>query len=468
MSIKSKLWSKTTRKTFVKAFQKKRPTKDLIAKNFNLLIITQFFPPDYAATGQLIQELANQLGQKNIQVNIFTGQPGYAYKQKKAPAKEIRNNVAIQRSRASRFWSQRIRGKTLNGIVFALRSACYLFKNAHKNDLVILTTAPPFLAIIGFLAKCFLGINYICLVYDLYPEVAVELGVISQNNLVTKLWNKINTIVWNKSKKVVVLSETMKQRIIAKNLFVPSKISVIHNWADAEWIKPLKKQKNWFARQYGINHKFTVLYSGNFGLCHDLDTVLGAMKILKNQPVQFVFIGAGAKHDICRQRVLEFNLKNSIFLPYQDRDKLPYSLTACDLALVSIAPGLEGIIVPSKVYGIMAAGKAIAAICESHSYLRKLITDAECGAYFNNNCSEDLAKFILTLASNPELTARMGISGRNYMQKNFTPQIIAQKYCEILDIDSSFNVIDNKLERKKVSQDKFLPTRYIKQRYTNI
>lgn len=462
------MWSKTTRKIFVKAFQEKISTKNLTSKNFNLLIITQFFPPDYAATGQLIQELANQLGQKNINVNIFTGQPGYAFKQKKAPPKEIKKNITIQRSRATRFWSHRIRGKTLNGIIFTLRSACYLFKNAYRNDLVILTTAPPFLSVIGYLANCIFGINYVCLIYDLYPEAAVEIGVISRKSLVTKLWNKINTIIWYKSLKIVVLSETMKQRIIAKNPLIFSKISVIHNWADAEWIKPINKQHNWFACRYGIAHKFTVLYSGNLGRCHDVDTILGAIKLLRDYPVQFVFIGAGAKHDLCRQTVTELNLNSCIFLPYQDRAKLPYSLTACDLALVTIAPGLEGVIVPSKVYGIMAAGKAIAAICESHSYLRKLITDAECGAYFNNNCSEDLARFILTLASNPELTSKMGIAGRNFMTKNFTPQIIAQQYYEALDINSSFNTTENRQEKQKNNHDRYISKHYKYKGYTNI
>jgi len=291
------------------------------------------------------------------------------------------------------------------------------------------------LAIIGYITNLIFKLDYICLVYDLYPDVVIELGIISQDSVIAKLWNKINALVWSRSKRIVVLSNTMKQRITAKHPEVADKISVIHNWADADWIKPLAKVDNWFAHQHQINQKFTVLYSGNLGHCHDLDTIMNTAILLKEQPIQFVFIGTGAKHQQCLQTAQEFNLNNCIFLPYQERENLPYSLTACDLALVTIARGLEGVIAPSKVYGIMAAGKAIAAICEPHSYLRQMITEANCGASFDNNHSEQLAEFILSLAADSTMTNEMGQSGRNYLKKHFTPEIIAQQYCEILGIN---------------------------------
>ena len=160
--------------------------------------------------------------------------------------------------------------------------------------------------------------------------------------------------------------------------------------------------------------------------------------------MRFVFIGAGVKYEICRQSVTDAGLDNCLFLPYQKRANLPYSLTACDLALVSIAPGLEGVVAPSKVYGIMAAGKAIAAICEPHSYLRPLLKNAGCGEAFDNNCSKELANFITTLAANPAMLGRMGRSGRHYLQHNFTPQIIAQQYYDILDLDPLMQLANDK------------------------
>ncbi len=437
----SNLWSAEAKKIFLQTFAGKSTQAPEKKENFRLLIVTQFYPPDYAATGQLIQELATQLGSENIQVNVFTGQPGYAFRQEKAPKIEQKDRVKIKRSRTSQLWSHRIRGKTVNGIVFCVRTGLHLLKSGRKNDIVLLTTAPPFLSVVGYVANLLLGVSYVCLVYDLYPDVAIELGVISAQHPLAKFWHKVNSLVWQKSRKIVVLSETMKARIAAKHPEVESKISVIHNWANADWIKPIAKQQNWFACQHGIDRTFTVLYSGNFGRCHDLDTILGAIQLLQDQPVQFVFIGAGAKHELCQQTAIELKLNNCTFLPYQDRENLPYSLTACDLALVSIAPGLEGVVAPSKLYGIMAAGRAIAAICEPHSYLRELISDARCGACFDNNDSKSLAKFILGLAADPSLAVTMGDAGRKYLEDNFTPKIIARQYYQVLEPTSETTAI---------------------------
>ncbi len=415
-----------------KLVDKNIPENSQANKKFSVSIITQFYPPDYAATGQLIQELATKLREDEIIVNIFTGQPGYAFKQNKAPKIELVNGVKVQRSRTSQLFSTRILGKALNGVLFSMRTGLHILRHRDKNDVLLLTTAPPFLCSVGYFANFFLGISYVCLIYDLYPDVATEFGLISAKHPITKLWNWLNFRIWFRAKSIIVLSETMKARIVAKHPQLKSKISVIHNWADAELIKPISKHDNWFARQHGINHKFTVLYSGNLGRCHDLETMLGAMKLLKAEPVKFVFIGAGAKHELCQQKAQELGLKNCQFLPYQDRANLPYSLTACDLALVSIAPNMEGVVVPSKLYGVMAAGRAIAAICEPHSYLRDLISKAGCGACFDNNDSAALAEFILTLASDSNQAVAMGAAGRQYLEANFTPKIIAKKYSQVL------------------------------------
>ncbi len=423
----------TIRPYFWKKFVDNNAAKNLTREKFSVSIITQFYPPDYAATGQLIEELAAQLREDNIQVNIFTGQPAYAFKQNKAPKVEQINGVKVQRSRTSQLFSRRILGKAINGVLFSVRTALHILRHRNKNDVLLVTTAPPFLCIVGYLANFFFGIPYVCLIYDLYPDVATEFGLISADHPITRFWHWLNFRIWFRAKSIIVLSETMKDRIVTRHPQVESKISVIHNWADADLIKPISKQDNWFACKHGIDRQFTVLYSGNLGRCHDLETILGAIELLKEEPVNFVFIGAGAKHKLCQQKAQELGLTNCQFLPYQDRINLPYSLTACDLALVSIAPNMEGVVVPSKLYGVMAAGRAIAAICEPHSYLRNLIAQAGCGDCFNNKDSQGLANFILTLAANPSQAVAMGAAGRKFLEANFTPKIIAKQYSDVLD-----------------------------------
>ncbi len=402
------------------------------SKQIRLSIITHFYPPDYAATGQLIEELALQLGQLGLPVQIFTGQPGYAFQNESAPAIEHLDGVVVRRSCATRIWFKRIRGKALNGVLFCLRSALYLLKACNRGDVLLLTTAPPFLGILGYLAnKCF-GLPYVCLLYDLYPDVAVELNVVSRHHWSVRFWDSINRLIWKNAQKLIVLSSSMKDRVVAKCPEVKDKIAIIHNWADPNRIVPIAKQQNWFAKQFNLVDTFTVLYSGNMGRCHDMDTILEAAKLLQQEPIQFVFIGNGAKRQAFRAEANRLGLRNCQFLPYQDKQNLPYSLTACDLSLVSVSRGMEGLVAPSKLYAALAAGRPLGVICEEHSYLRTLVTDAHCGEAFSNGDAAGLAAFIRRLAADSQLVQQMGQAGRQYLQSHFTPELIAKQYSKLL------------------------------------
>ena len=399
-----------------------------------LSILTQYYPPDYAATGQLIQELADGLRDRGMKVHIFTGQPGYAFGQKDAPVVEEHHNLSIRRSRTTRFLSQRIRGKAINGLIFCLRSALHLLKKASRGDVLLVTTAPPFLPLLGYLAHICFGVPYVCLIYDLYPDVAVELNVVSRNHRLVKFWQQINRAVWRNAKSVIVLSPTMKQRVLDQCPEIGDRISVIHSWANPRHIVPIPKQDNWFAHQHNLVQKFCVLYSGNMGRCHDANTILDAARYLKDEPIQFVFIGNGAKYQACQEEAMAEGLSNIMFLPYQDKECLPYSLTSADLSLVSLSPGMEGLIAPSKLYGILAAGRPVAAICEGHSYLREMLDEGGCGEAFDNGDGQGLAEFILSLAANRDRAEAMGRRGRRYLEEHFTPECIAEQYADVLAV----------------------------------
>lgn len=398
----------------------------------DLSILTQFYPPDYAATGQFIEELAKNLRRLGMRIRLFTGQPGYAFKTAVAPAVEGYDLITVRRSRSSRIWPKRIRGRALNGLFFCLRSGLHLLKNRNRGDVLLVTTEPPYLPIVGLLANLLFGLPYVCLLYDLYPDVAVELNVISGNHWLARLWDTIDRFIWKRSRAIIVLSSTMKNRVRAKCPEIADKISVIHSWANPNWIVPIAKENNWFAREHDLVEKFTVLYSGNLGRCHDIDTIIAAAAQLEGEPIQFLFVGAGNKYDPSLKLVKRLGLSNCLFLPYQDKQVLPYSLTACDLSLVSISPGLEGTIAPSKLYGILAAARPVAAICEKHSYLRHLIVEAGCGFAVDNGDGSSLANWIRRLARNPELVRSLGLAGRDYLKSNFTPEIIAQQYARVL------------------------------------
>ncbi|MBV5262200.1 glycosyltransferase family 4 protein [Synechococcus moorigangaii CMS01] len=397
-----------------------------------LTVLTQFFPPDFAPTGQLIEELTRHLSQQGLDIDIFTGQPGYAFRSMAAPKLEQIGAIEVKRSRTAQLWPQRTRGKAVNGVLFLLRSVLHLAVRWRKTQLLLITTAPPFLPIIGYFINLIFRAPYICLLYDLYPDIAVELGVVRERHWIVGIWQELNRRAWRRSQGLIVLSPAMKQHIVQLCPEVESKITVIHSWANPDLIVPLPKQENWFARQHELVQPFTVLYSGNMGRCHDIETLLEAVILLKDKPIKFVCIGDGAKRQMLLEKIEQLGLTNLLLLPYQDKEVLPYSLTACDLSLVSVSPGMEKLVAPSKLYSALAAGRPIAVVCPPHSYLQELIQDANCGQAIANGDGQGLANFIRELAGDLNLAASMGQAGRQYLEKHFTPRRIAEQYLEVL------------------------------------
>jgi glycosyltransferase involved in cell wall biosynthesis len=403
-----------------------------IDQPIKLSVITQFFPPDYAATGQLIEELVRHLGRLGVDIEVFTGQPGYAFRTASAPAVERQGRVQIQRSRTAKFCCNRIRSKAINGVLFMLRATLYLMSAARRRDIVLLTTAPPFLPFLGYLAYLLFRLKYICILYDLYPDIAITLGVIPKHHWLCQIWQAVNRRIFRAAKEIIVLSPTMKLQVVANCPEVADKISVIHSWADPNWIVPIAKQDNWFAHQYCLVKKFTVLYSGNIGRCHDIHTILEAAYHLQDEQIKFVVIGGGAKREEFIKEVNRLKLKNFLFLPYQDKDVLPYSLTACDLSLVSVDANMESLVAPSKLYPALATGRPVAVICPRHSYLKQLIAEANCGYTFDNTQSYDLAQFIRQLSRDSKLAQKMGKAAREYVQSYFTVEAISKQYLQVL------------------------------------
>jgi glycosyltransferase involved in cell wall biosynthesis len=412
--------------------------KKLLRKGKKLFVVNQFFPPDFAPTGQLINELVSHLGDNGTPIKVFTGLPAYAFNDVSALPLEIHNNVVIRRTRATQVSIHNIRGKAFHGFLFTVRAILHLLKNLKKDDILLLTTAPPFLPFIGYLLHLTKGSNYVCLIYDLYPDVAEKLGVLSSENWIIKLWNRLNELTWQKAKKVIVLSSSMKQQILKKQPKLGHKISVISNWSDPNWIVPIAKKDNWFAQKYNLTEKFTILYSGNMGRCHDIQTILNTARLLRGYSVQFVFIGGGPKYRSSENLVQTYGLDNCLFLPYQNKEILPYSLTACDLTLVSVEEGMGGIVAPSKFYSLLATGRPIAVICDQQCYLNELVAKTQCGVTFKNKNSQGLADFILQISSNPDLAKSMGEAGRNYLISQCTLDIIAQQYATALNIGEEF------------------------------
>ena len=211
------------------------------------------------------------------------------------------------------------------------------------------------------------------------------------------------------------------------------KIEIISAWADHNKIIPIKREKNWFAIKHNLLNNFVVLYSGNQGRCHDLETIIKAANLLKKAlHIKFIFIGEGVQKKFIQNLVENLNLQNCLFLPYQDYDNIPYSLNIADVAIVSLNQKASNLVAPSKLYGHLAASTPIGAICPESSYLYRIIKSNKFGKAFINGDYKNLANWIKALSSKESLKKNYQLHSRNFLLKHCNKKDIVDKYYSII------------------------------------
>ncbi|WP_298920647.1 glycosyltransferase family 4 protein [uncultured Nostoc sp.] len=389
-----------------------------------ITIITQYFYPSHAATAQLMTDLAKGLSQKGYQINIFTGT------QAKDTTPELSNQAIINRAFSPIAASTSILSKIISSIFFLLDALKYVILLPRPTPLLIASN-PPYAGILGTIFKIVRGGKYHFLLQDIFPESAVMSGIIQQNSFSVIFLKKLIYLTYKYADNIIVLSTSMQCFLENKYPELKEKIKVIENWA-VEDIISCDKQANDFAQQYNLDKVFTVLYSGNLGRLHDIETIAEAANILKNTPIQFVFIGDGAKTKVVKQAIQSNKLKNILLLPYQPREILHLSLTACDLSLVSLIPGAESIVAPSKLYGMLAAGRGIIAISSANSYIDQLLTNSGCGINTSPNNPQHLANLINELASDSIKVKLMGEKARQVYESKYTFKRALAEYEKLL------------------------------------
>ncbi|MBW4454658.1 MAG: glycosyltransferase family 4 protein [Nostoc indistinguendum CM1-VF10] len=391
----------------------------------SIMIISQHFYPESGATAQLITDLVKGLTHNNYEVNIFISTQSNNITSEFPYKVKINRAFSIIESKTSIF------SKISSSIFFLLGALVYvIFKLPYSTPLLIVSN-PPYSGILGLCFKFLRAGRYYFLLQDIFPESAVMSGIIQENSILFNLLSKLIYQTYKYANKVIVLSSSMQSFLEKKYPHLKSIIKVIENWA-IEDIPICDKQNNQFAKQYNLDKVFTVLYSGNLGRLHDIESITEAAQILKDTPIQFIFIGDGAKTKIVEQTIKTHKLKNILLLPYQPRELLPLSLTACDLSLVSLIPGAESIVAPSKLYGMLAAGRGIIAISMPDSYIDKLLTTSGCGVNSPPNNPENLAKLISELANDNLKVKVMGEKARQLYKSKYTFQRALEEYQRIL------------------------------------
>lgn len=281
-------------------------------------------------------------------------------------------------------------------VVFTMHYSLYLL-TCQKPDVILVTTNPPLAPIVTAFICSLRKLPFQILLYDLYPDALFQAGLVEDKSPVFQIWQRINRWVFAKASTIFTLSESMK---LAGARYVDDtgKFKVIFNWADTSYVHPIPKGENEFIKRHKLNNQFVVLYSGNMGLTHDLESLILAADILRSVPnLKFVLIGDGGKRKFLTKLAIEKELGNVLFLPYQDVDIFPLAMAAADIGVVTLGLGAEGISVPSKTYVNLAAGACVLSIAPKNSELNRLIQETQAGVVCEPGHPEEVANNIRLL-----------------------------------------------------------------------
>jgi glycosyltransferase involved in cell wall biosynthesis len=395
-----------------------------------ILVLNQYFHPDRSATSQLLTELCEDLSQHH-DVFVVTGRPSYNAAEGSASSglvsKELYGRVRVARVWSTAFNRGQMLGRLTNYGTYVASSVAGAFA-VQRPDVVVALTDPPPIGLIGAFAARLRGVPFVLVTKDIFPDVAVQLGALTNRTAIGALQLMKSTLLGS-ADRVVSIGRDMRARLLEAGVPAP-KIVTIHDWSDGSAVRPLDSPSPLRIRR-GWGDRFVVMHSGNVGLSQDLDTVIEAADRLRHHDdVLFAIVGEGASKARLQQAVADRGLDNVEFLPFQDKADLSESLGAADVHLVTLKRGLAGYIVPSKVYGILAAGKPFIAAVEQGSEPDLIVGEFGCGVRIEPGDPEALAETVLEMRDAD--LADLGKRGRKALEDKFDRPIAVGAYLDLL------------------------------------
>jgi glycosyltransferase involved in cell wall biosynthesis len=401
-------------------------------------LICQHFYPEMISTGLHMTELATGLAAEGVRLRVYSARPIYRDVTQKSPDEfpgfMVYKDVEVVRvpSFGGHDASLLLRG--VNALSYLLFTAFYLIRDRKQLAGIINTTNPPFLGLAAYLARLVAGLRYVTIVYDVYPDVAVCIGVLARSSWLTWFWERITRFIFQRSAVLIVIGRDMEQ-LVQRKLKHPDQVPVVRfpNWSDAKQVYPVPRDDNPFVAEHMLQDLFVVQYSGRMGRTHNIEPLIEAARLLQDAPVCFQLIGAGAKRDKLQALAEQYGLQNVQFLPYQPFDELASVLSAPHLSVVCLDAACTGVSVPSKTYGIMASGRPILGFLAYESEIGRLIQEYDCGVVLPNPSGAAVAELITQLLNDPERVASMGHNGYQAFLAHYTLDHAIQRYKVLLE-----------------------------------
>ena len=378
-------------------------------RSLNVIVLNRCFPPEIGATGKVAKDLGRILAQRHsttflVGRPVETGQP-QPYSLLRRTHQE---GFTVERLGSTVFSHRRMIGRVLNYLTYFVLALFRCLTFRPRPDVVIAMTDPPLACVIGLLTALFRKCKFVYNIQDLHPDMALAAGLV-RPGWVVAVWERLHQWVLRRGDLIVVPGEDMKERLLSKGVRFES-IAVVRN--GSEPIDPLSQPEHPVVKEIRRNFPFVLIHAGNLGFAGSWETILNAAKLLTGENIGIVFVGDGVLRS--QLESLSKNLAHVRFLDYRPQEDLPYVLGAGDLHVVTLKRGLEGLVVPSKMYPILMSGRPILAITPERSDVSRLVRESQCGLVADPDNAVSIAKSVLFARDHPEEVTKMAARAREF------------------------------------------------------
>ncbi|HQR65934.1 MAG TPA: glycosyltransferase family 4 protein [Thermoanaerobaculia bacterium] len=382
-----------------------------------MVFANQYFLPDEAATSQMLTDLVFTAVRAGHACRVVASDRSYRDGSVRYPRRDSLEGIEIRRVPTTAFSRASAPGRLANWFSF-LGGASVTLLRGERPDVIVGMSTPALLGTLAVAVGRLRGARSAYWAMDVYPDLAFELGALRRGGIAGRVFAFLSRWTLRSADVVIALGETMETRLKeagARN------VVAVHNWADGEAIRPMPSSESHFRRAYGWDGKFVVLYSGNLGLAHEFDTLVGAAAILRDETdLLIAVVGDGPRKAELERAVRDRNLQIVRFHPAVSRSTLGHLLAAGDSHIVTLRPRMPGLLVPSKIYGILAAGRPALYVGPKEGEVFNIVTRADCGVCIENGDSRGLADAIRRLRDDGVVAREMGRRARELFDREFT------------------------------------------------
>ena len=386
-----------------------------------LLVLNQYYRPGVEATANLLADLCESLAE-TYDVTVVTGR---LQGREDLPTAETLGGVRVLRTRSTSFNRTKLSHRGLNYATYLVDSLVRSL-SIEPPQLVVCMTDPPIVGDLGVAVARRFGAPLLVISEDVFPEIATELGRLT-NPVVVEVLRRLVAFYLRRADHIVAIGDRMRERLIAKGAS-PERISVIPNWVDAAAIVPGPRENDW-ARAQSLSDRFVVMHSGNVGHAQDLDNLVRATTFLRDlDDLAVLIVGFGARHVEVAQLADRLEADKVRLLPYQPREVLPQSLGSAHIHYVGLAKGLAGFVVPSRLYGILSAGRPVIVAADPDSETARLVDEVGCGVAIPPDRPDLLAGAIRDAHDGRLDLVEMGNRGRAYIEREADRPVALARY----------------------------------------